>query len=245
MLQPPIHDDFDPRDRPQPDPAPDWLTKRRRLDRWLSWLRVCAVCSSAFPPIDYLCEACWRDLDRIRNRGPWLAQPGYPFPVYSLLTWTRENDAIVRPLIYGLKGGYQLQAYEKLSQLLSHERNLKPNQLKPFFLHPPARTERADHSEVLASLFAESWKTDICKLETDDSERSQKQLTRSERATRRFEEVIGRARYEDPAAPRIFVDDVITTGATAIAAYLALGRPAAFEVWTLVCRPKLATFDTL
>ena len=38
----------------------------------------------------------------------------------------------------------------------------------------------------------------------------------------------------------IFADDVITTGATALAAYMALGDPPSFEVWTLACRPKLA-----
>lgn len=38
----------------------------------------------------------------------------------------------------------------------------------------------------------------------------------------------------------VFVDDVITTGSTAMAAYMALGDPENFEVWTLASRPKLA-----
>jgi predicted amidophosphoribosyltransferase len=41
-------------------------------------------------------------------------------------------------------------------------------------------------------------------------------------------------------SPFAFVDDVITSGSTAMAAYLALGDPDYFEAWTLVCRPKLA-----
>lgn len=174
-----------------------------------------------------------------------MTQPGYSFPVYSLITWTRENDPLVRPFIYGLKQGLQLAAYEKLSQLLTHERNLKPDRLKPFFLHPPARAGKPDHATLLATLLGFQWQSSVSELESEDAGTSQKQLNREERASKRFEELIGPARYEDPSIPRVFVDDVITTGATAVAAYMALGRPSAFEVWTLVCRPKLATFDTL
>jgi predicted amidophosphoribosyltransferase len=39
----------------------------------------------------------------------------------------------------------------------------------------------------------------------------------------------------------VFVDDVVTSGATARAAYRALGRPERFAVCTLFCRPPLAT----
>jgi predicted amidophosphoribosyltransferase len=39
----------------------------------------------------------------------------------------------------------------------------------------------------------------------------------------------------------VLVDDVMTSGATALAAYMALGDPQLFEVWTIANRPKLAT----
>lgn len=38
----------------------------------------------------------------------------------------------------------------------------------------------------------------------------------------------------------VFVDDLITSGATALAAYRALNSPVDFEVWTIARRPKLA-----
>jgi predicted amidophosphoribosyltransferase len=222
------------------------LAKRRRFDRVMRWLRSCAVCHCSLPPIDLLCGHCWRRFELLRNRGEWLSQPGYPFPVYSLLSWTDENDAFVRPFIYGMKRGWQLRALEKLTQILTFERNWGREKSPPLLVHPASSNGIADHSKLMGLLFAEAWGREAYSLEWDEdtlkaNRISQKRLNASARAERRFDEVVGEARFTEPLAARVFVDDVITSGATAWAAHLALGRPEGFEVWALVSRPKLAT----
>lgn len=222
------------------------LNQRRRSDRVLRWFRCCAVCSSSLPPIDLLCGICWQKFEELRNRGEWLSQPGYPFAVYSLLTWTDENDAFVRPFIYGLKRGWQVGAFEKLTQLLAFERNWGREKPAPVLVHPASSDGRIDHSRILGALLGEAWSREAHSLDWDEdtlraNRISQKRLNASARTERRFEEVVGEARSFEPRASRVFVDDVITSGATALAAHLALGRPEGFEVWALVSRPKLAT----
>ena len=222
------------------------LSWRRRFDSLLRWFRSCAVCESALPPIDFLCESCWIKFDRLRNRGGWLSQPGYPFPVFSLLTWTDENDAFVRPFIYGLKRGFAVSGLEKLTQLLVFERNWGRENSPPFLIHPASSNGKPDHSQMLALLLASQWGSATYPLDWDEASqtaktRSQKQLNVSARSERRFAEVFGEIRHSQTLTTRVFVDDVITSGATAVAGHLALGCPERYEVWTLVCRPKLAT----
>jgi predicted amidophosphoribosyltransferase len=38
----------------------------------------------------------------------------------------------------------------------------------------------------------------------------------------------------------VFVDDVVATGSTAKAVWLALGKPSLFHIWSLTYRPRLA-----
>jgi len=92
---------------------------------------------------------------------------------------------------------------------------------------------------------------------SSQSAASQKALSAGERRQRRFvlrkdfhaEAIRHEHEQDERAGPSIecyaqktvvFVDDVITTGSTAMAAYIALGDPENFEVWTLAHRPKLA-----
>lgn len=68
----------------------------------------------------------------------------------------------------------------------------------------------------------------------------QKKLNRQERR------LISMRRIENITIPPsdwsyIFVDDVVTTGFTALSAWKALGRPQNFQVWCIATRPRLRT----
>ena len=217
------------------------LRFRRRLSRVLKWFRSCAACGSFRPPIDLLCESCSHDLERVQNRGGSVFQPGYPFPVYALFTWDERTEPLVKPLLYAFKGGRNVEWGYRLAASLLYARGQYVSQA-PIFVYPPASGGGCDHAWLLAQALAKAWQepnAPVISLERSDRGGKQKRRTLSERATLRFH-APGKASFSDSAAPRVFVDDVITSGATAMAAYMALGDPPGFEVWALASRPKLA-----
>jgi predicted amidophosphoribosyltransferase len=66
---------------------------------------------------------------------------------------------------------------------------------------------------------------------------AQKLKGRSERKRKSFE-FLGNS--IDKSSNYIFIDDVVATGGTAIAAWYALGKPKFFQIWGLAYRPRLA-----
>jgi predicted amidophosphoribosyltransferase len=64
-------------------------------------------------------------------------------------------------------------------------------------------------------------------------QRRRNKKQRREREFRSLENISGERN------PWVFVDDVFTTGATALAAWKALDRPEDFQVWTLIYRQSL------
>ena len=217
---------------------------RYALERALRWLRSCARCESFLPPIDLYCDGCWGVLSLRMGTGAALLQNGYPpLTVYALFKWTEEADADLRPLLYGLKGGDCRVAIRRLGDELSFRRDLGPQKRPPLFVFPPATTGSRDHAWALAMALARRWGATCIGLEKRDSARetaSQKRLSARERALRRYKLPDGSAKPSE-GSKVVFVDDVITTGSTATAAYLALGEPSDFEVWTIAARPKLAS----
>ncbi len=222
------------------------LKRRRQLDRVLSWFRSCARCGSVMPPVDLFCPSCLAALFEQRNIGDALLQPGYDFPVYSLFTWTPRNDAVIRPFIYAFKKGYFAHLATRLGVCLASEIGARAP-LDPWAVFPGkpkvfGSGVRPDHAWLLTATLAETLSIQSNKivglyLIGARSERSQKTKSAAERRHRRFK---GVEKFSGRDAACVFIDDVITTGATAHAAREALGDHERFEAWTLVCRPKLA-----
>jgi predicted amidophosphoribosyltransferase len=229
---------------------PSWHRRRLRLDRSLRWLRSCAVCHGFLPPIDLLCVSCWQSLEKNFNDSVSSLQTGYPFSVRSLLTWNASCDREVRSLIRGFKGGYSLAASARFAERLAfaNARGWTADDGLPIFVYPPSSSGRPDHASVLAVELSclwggfplgLAWADDPARASSRTSGLGQKGRTAIERSQRRFED-LDLASFTQPSTRWVFVDDVITTGSTAMAAYMALGSPERFEVWTLACRPKLA-----
>lgn len=74
----------------------------------------------------------------------------------------------------------------------------------------------------------------FCPLKPQANSKAQKRKSRLERTLRTFDLDED---FSKPANKRIiFVDDVVTTGQTALAAHEALKEPSDFEIWSLIYR---------
>jgi predicted amidophosphoribosyltransferase len=195
-------------------------------------LSACARCRSLRGPIQIFCELCWELATDFRNDERSLRQSGYPFKVYSLYTWHDQFDSVIRPLIYALKGGCIQKPWPFLAQELIYRRSLIAWIAADAIVLPP-RQNKLDHAWYWAKAIGDFLKVPI--LDCLESEaRTQKRLSLSLRKNRQM----NRTGEDVRGLKLIFVDDTITSGATALAAFTALGAPERFEVWTLVARPR-------
>ena len=169
------------------------------------------------------------------------------FPHIRLFDWTSNHDIFIRFFLKSLKKGADRSIFDEMSQeILCRIINFQSLDKKFVLVPAPPGPERGflqDHACLLArslSYFSGLRLKNILVSLTNWKKQAQK--TRAERKHLSFQTPVGAPRYDHV----IFVDDVLTTGATARAVYLALGRPARFLALTLAWRPfvdHLSAFD--
>lgn len=214
-------------------------------------LRACANCGRGTflrtCPIDLYCSSCWSSL---LEKALVTRAYDYPFKVSSLLVWSNFVNPLssqVENLIYSLKGGGLPSAFSKLAEQfafgISAGRDFSGMTL---VVPPTAREVSLDHGFAWGSALSEVLGLRIeCPFEfaTEGKPNDlthlapQKRLAVRERFGRQFKLKEG---IRPLSSKIVFVDDLITSGATALAAQKALNSPVDFEVWTIARRPKLA-----
>ena len=203
---------------------------------WLAHLRACPHCHSWLGKTDLFCASCWEFV--LANRL-WKKIDEYRLDITSLFCW-REGDEIISELIYSLKGGGLKEANERLARWILA--SVEPKDLVGVtFVPAPARElGQRDHASMLAKSLSDlSCRPLVGALQRIDID-TQKHLSRSDRLMSKLDLSGAMSVEEANKQSIIFIDDVVTTGATAQAAYLAMGRPKNFKVWALAYRPRLA-----
>jgi len=205
------------------------------------WGRVCLNCGSFRTQRSQFCTFCETALweRSFFPRSFCLSSGKTSILVRSLFLWEKDQNRALSVLIDHLKGGGPSAAYDFFGHLLAHEvsKNLEAKD-DPILIPVPSRyPKKKDHAWCLAE--AISQKSGIpmrTPLTRDMSAPRQKTLGRKQRTALRIQS------DEKFTASRcvILVDDVVTTGSTAMASFKALGSPPRSRLLTIAYRSLVA-----
>lgn len=201
----------------------------------LSYFRNCKHCglgyfANNFSPVDLFCKKCWLKLEK--TKAPLQARyfKAENLSVRTLYLW-REKDSIVGDLIQGLKGGTPRDVLRRLTEEMSFRFfNGNDYVIVPV---PPSKVGEKDHAFMMAKFISEGLGLPLWNgLAWVNKKQSQKFSSKTER----FEVTMKKTLRLPTRHGIILVDDLITTGATILAAKHVIKSLNPIEVWTLACR---------
>ena len=153
--------------------------------------------------------------------------------VRSLFRWPPGKSDVLSALILQMKDesetAWKIWAQEFVIKW--HDTALK----KDSVLISSESSSRKNHAQNWGKALSEHLGfPHFCPLKPTPGVKAQKKKSRLERSLRTFDLDVD---FSKPANKRIiFVDDVVTTGQTALAAHEALKEPSDFEIWSLIYR---------
>ena len=166
------------------------------------------------------------------------------FPVTSLFEWGSHNNYLMSNMVYALKQGGLVSANRKLAKLMAHKMEFSNS--KEIVIIPAPSGGGQDHAYMLAHSLSQEFKGTLLDIFERKSEAKQKALSRRDRFNKdfKYKEGLGenevRLRLKNKRV--VFVDDVLTTGATAKVAFEKVGKFSIFTASVLLYRSKLVTF---
>ena len=199
-------------------------------------------------PCVFCCKLCWHGFaickicrSELLKRKPLRKLRFGSHELAALMLWNTKNENIVRHLIYQLKGGARGNLGEELGRLLADHwvqfylRQQIPKNLVVVPAPPRRNGPFNDHAYFLAKGVSDRLQLPMCQLLERSCELgNQRSLPKKERKKRKLV-----ALTSISPTGVLFVDDVVTSGSTAIAGFEALKRPRYFKVLALAYRPLL------
>jgi predicted amidophosphoribosyltransferase len=206
-------------------------------------MRVCPICGSFRTQHFLACHYCTEKLklDAAKSQPIQLYDCILVLPLWS---WVRDSSKRQSILISALKYHSIAKDWDVLAEMITDlaEGKLLSVRSRILFISCPGRSPKKDHAWYLAEALTRRcggrhWEI----LKRTDDLNMQKSKTRVERSMIGFSLNENFSKNLMNKERIVFVDDVVTTGSTAFAAFEALGCPKNFEVWCIAYRQLAAS----
>lgn len=200
-------------------------------------LNSCLVCQAFLLSDSPLCEFCSRQFhERVERQGVVVRRS--PVFVQSLWSWSRDNEELSRALIYSLKGNSDPRRWLKFATLLLQASVPLPR--GSCLIPIPSKQGKSDHATGFARALCCLTGDPVEEILRSKVQRHQRELTRRQRSHIAFEKA---QRWRKSYSHYVLVDDVVTSGATLRAAFLALNEPISIQGLCLMDRAPVAEID--
>jgi predicted amidophosphoribosyltransferase len=187
------------------------------------------IASNDLKKISFFCNVCSQEIEKHKTPTHYSIYKTPEILIRPLYLWT-EKESIVKDLIHGLKGGTPWPVLKKLSLELSQR--YVADRESVIIPVPSSKVGEKDHAYLMAKIISEDQDLEFWNgLEWKNKKRNQKFLNKTQRFENQMKIII-----KPPQKRVILIDDLVTTGATAMAAYKAFKGLNQIEVWSLACR---------
>ena len=194
------------------------------------------MCRLSVPPVHWLCPYCWRKLRSFYLSPPDMVREQKGLTHFRLFDWNEENDFFIRLFLKSLKkGGPSFIFNQVILDFLYRVTQVYSVPVDAVIVPTPSYSSSPDHAFCLASSFSRFSGLDLCNilLHSLSEKKDQKQKIKIERRKICFSI---KEKSVLKSKKIIFVDDILTTGSTALAAWEALCKPRNFVIFTLAWR---------
>ena len=209
-------------------------------------LRHCAICHASFPKSDWICEGCYKDVKSQYLDPKDLIRIQHHLSHVRLLDWNKANDFLIRKLLNSFKkGGIDQKIYQEMAEELFHRfLAIRCLNRKTLFVSAPSSVEEKkepalDHASLFAKSLSEvsgfPFKNILSHIPGYYKKSAgQRKKTKLERQGIKL--ILKNKDGLDQFENIIFIDDVLTTGATAYAAFKVLKHYGKFMIMTIAWR---------
>lgn len=207
----------------------------------------CVGCGSLLPTNAGLCCKCDSQINQYKKSDQLASD------IFSLYSWKPQVSDLISSYVYYLKSSFSWPAWSVISKEVLNSCSLKFDHLETLIVPIPSSTGR-NHSlyfaKTLSKITNRPYKQVLSYKKTDQSDLSQKHKNKLERAKQSFKVDEKFTDILQSYQCIIFVDDIITTGATYTAAQRAIRQHFAglelpnhmqFALWTAFVREKVET----
>jgi predicted amidophosphoribosyltransferase len=214
---------------------PDLHDISQNIYNWFhEQVRCCLHCGSFQSNRSQFCRVCEKVMWEAHPQNHRFTMEKSKITGTALFEWHPDQDRRISKLMINLKGGRLQGAFGVYAERFVSR--MKGIDLQETILVPcPAKGDRK-HSQVLAQAFSSLLGLPVYDVLENGSQSPQKGRLKRDR-----ERILLTAKVQFPDKHVIFIDDIVTTGATAQAAANALKPNRGFEVWCLAHRRQLAT----